>query len=332
MDLSRGSRDPRTAPASVTRVVAPSGEQYEISGHGYRAVVTESGATLRLLEHEGRALVDGFGADEQSSAGRGQLLAPWPNRIADGAYTFGGRRLQLPLSEPSRHNASHGLVRWAAWTLEEHTSHSVALRYRLMAQSGYPWTLDLHVVYDVSADGLTVTQSATNPATGPATDLEAGPAPYAHGAHPYLTVGAGPCDDWELTLPAATRTLSDPERKLPVGREPVDGTEADFRVARPIRGAVLDHAFTDLTRDDSGRATVELRDPASGHAVALWVDAAHPWLMVYTGDDNAEGTRRRSVAVEPMTAQANAFATGEDLLTLPPGADFSASWGIRTLD
>ena len=64
-------------------------------------------------------------------------------------------------------------MRWAAWTLEEHTAPSVSLRYRLMAQSGYPWTLDLHVLYDLSADGLTVTQTATN--------LAADPAPYAQG-------------------------------------------------------------------------------------------------------------------------------------------------------
>lgn len=314
----------RPRPSYGDPVVAPSGEQYEISGNGYRAVVTESGATLRLLEHDGQPLSDGFDVEEMSSSGRGQLLAPWPNRIADGQYTFRDHSQQLPLSEPARHNASHGLVRWAAWTVEEHTEHSVALRHRLMAQSGYPWTLDLHVVYDVSADGLTVTQSATN--------LAAEPAPYAHGAHPYLSVGPGPCDGWELTLPAATRTLSDPERKLPTGREPVDGTDFDFRVARPVRGTVIDHAFTDLVRDDSGRATVELRDPASGRAVALWVDSMHPWLMVYTGDDNAAGTRRRSVAVEPMTAQADAFRSGEDVVVLAPDEEFSASWGIHVLD
>ena len=311
----------------MTRVVAPSGEQYEISGSGYRAVVTECGAGLRLLEHEGRPLVDGYDESAMATGGRGQLLVPWPNRIRDGQYAVGDRQLQLPLSEPGRHNASHGLVRWVAWSLEEHTGRSVALRYRLMAQSGYPWTLDLHVVYDVSADGLTVMQSATN--------LAADPAPYAQGAHPYLTVGPGPCDGWELTLPAATRSLSDPERKLPTGREPVDGTAFDFRVARPLRQTVLDHAFTDLARDPAGRATVELRDPASGHAVALWVDAAHPWLMVYTADD-ATDAHRRAVAVEPMTAQADAFRSGEDLLMLAPagepGSEFSATWGIHALD
>jgi aldose 1-epimerase len=308
-------------------VVAASGEQFEISGSGYRAVVTESGGTLRLLEHDGRPLVDGFGEDEVSSGGRGQLLVPWPNRIRDGAYTFGDWSLQLPLSEPSRLNASHGLVRWVAWTMEEHTTASVTLRYRLMAQSGYPWTLDLEVVYDVSADGLTVTQSATN--------LAGEPAPYAQGAHPYLTVGPGPCDTWELTLPAATRSLSDPERLLPVAREPVDGTDHDFRMARPLRRTAFNHGFTDLVRDATGRATTLLRDPASGHGVGLWVDQAHRWLMVYTADD-APATARRSVAVEPMTAQADAFRTGEDLLVLAPagqpGSQFSASWGIRALD
>ena len=44
----------------MTRVVAPSGEQYEITGSGYRAVVTECGGGLRLLEHAGWALVDGY--------------------------------------------------------------------------------------------------------------------------------------------------------------------------------------------------------------------------------------------------------------------------------
>src|SRR4051812_49890917 len=121
-----------------------------------------------------------------STAGRGQLLMPWPNRIRDGRYSFSGRDHQLPLSEPAAGNASHGLVRWAAWTLEELSSASVSLTYRLMAQSGYPWTVDLHVLYDLSADGLTVTQTATN--------LSASPAPYASGAHPYLRVGDGGVD------------------------------------------------------------------------------------------------------------------------------------------
>ena len=153
--------------------LAPSGDQFAFSGGGYDAVVTESGGSLRLLTHAGRPLVDGFGEQEMSWGGRGQLLMPWPNRVRDGRYSFGGKDFELALSEPSRRHASHGLARWAAWTVEEHTAHSVSLQYRLMAQSGYPWTVDLHVLYDLSADGLTVTQTATN--------MSSTAAPYACG-------------------------------------------------------------------------------------------------------------------------------------------------------
>lgn len=308
-------------------MLPPSGDQFEIAGGGYRAVVTESGAALRLLEYAGRPLLDAFAEDEMSPGGRGQLLMPWPNRIRDGAYSFGGRDLQLALTEPKRRNASHGLVRWATWSHEEHSSNSVSLVLRLMAQSGYPWTLDLHVLYDLSADGLTVTQTATN--------LSGTAAPYASGAHPYLRVGAGPVDALELTLPAASRSLVDDDRLLPVGREDVEGTPYDFRVARPVRGTELNHAFGDLDRDRTGVATTVLRDPATGEGVALWVDEHHRWLQVYTADD-VPATARRSLAVEPMTAQADAFRSGEDLVSLAPageaGDEHSVSWGVRALE
>lgn len=306
-------------------MVGPSGEQYEISGAGYRAVVTEAGGGLRALEHDGRPLVLGFDEGEQATSGRGQLLAPWPNRIRDGRYTFGGRDLQLPLSEPSTGNASHGLVRWAAWSVEELTTHCVSLTCRLMSQTGYPWTVDLHVLHDLSAEGLTVTVTATNQSPTPA--------PYALGGHPYLKAGPGPVDEWELTLPASTRLLTD-ERLIPTGRESVRDTDLDFRMARPIRSASLDTAFTDLDRDGSGRVEVLLRDPATDEGVALWMDAKHSYVQVFTGD-HLPRHARASLAVEPMTAPPDAFNSGDGLVVLAPagseGDEHSASWGVRAL-
>ncbi|WP_341229826.1 aldose 1-epimerase family protein [Nocardioides salarius] len=307
-------------------MLAPSGDQFEISGGGYRAVVTESGAALRELSYAGRPLVDGFGLEEHSWGGRGQQLAPWPNRLAEGRFSFGGHELVLPLTEPELRNASHGLVRWAAWTLEEHTDHSVSLTYRLMARPGWPWTLDLHVVHDLSADGLTVTVTATN--------MSPEEAPYAAGSHPYLCVGAGPVDQLELTLPAATALRTD-NLKRPVGSEHVEGGELDFRISRPLRSTVLDTAFTDLERDEWGRATTTLRDPRSGEGVSLWVDPAWTHLQVYTADD-AGPSARRSLAVEPMTAPPDALRSGTDLVVLAPagspGDEHSGSWGVRAVD
>jgi aldose 1-epimerase len=176
-----------------------------------------------------------------------------------------------------------------------------------MAQSGYPWTVDLHVLYDLSADGLTVTQTATN--------LSSSPAPFASGAHPYLTVGGGPVDGWELTLPAATRLVVD-EQLIPVGEERVDGTAYDFRVTRPLRDTVIDSAFGDLDRDENGVATVEVRAPETGDAVALWVDDRHPWLQVYTAEQDSPP--RQALAVVPLSAAPYAFASGRVLVTLAP--------------
>lgn len=306
-------------------MVAPSGEQYEISGGGYRAVVTECGGGLRVLEYDGRPIVAGYDLDAMAPSGAGQLLLPWPNRIQDGAYSFGGADHQLPLSEPARHNASHGLVRWASWTLEEKTDNTVSLMYRLMAQKGYPWTVDLHVLYDLSADGLTVTVTATN--------MVASAAPYAQGAHPYLTVGDDGVDGWELTLPAATCLTVD-DRKIPTGRTEVAGTDRDFRDPRTLGAVELDTAFTDLSRTGEGRAEVLVRNPTAGRGVLFWMDGAHRWVQVYTGDDLGDRART-SLAVEPMTAPPDAFRTGEDLVTLAPageeGDEHSSSWGLRAL-
>jgi aldose 1-epimerase len=310
-------------------VVPPSGEQCRISAGGYQAVVTECGGGLRLLEYDGHPLVSGYGEDTHAPSGRGQLLLPWPNRLEDGAYTFDGQDLQLPLSEPERHNAIHGLTRWTSWTLEERTDQSVSLMYRLMAQKGYPWTVDLHVLYDLSADGLTVTVTATN--------LADSPAPYAQGAHPYLTVGEGTeqdrVDGWELSLPADTHLRTN-DRKIPVGRQPVEETPFDFREPHAIGDLELDDGFTGLSRDSEGRAEVTLSNPASGRGLVLWMDRAHEFVQVYTGND-LPSRARQSLAVEPMTAPANAFRSGDGLVVLASagsaGDEHSSSWGIRAL-
>ena len=298
---------------------APTGKQYAIESGHYRAVVTQGGGVLRELTYDGRPLVAGFPEDRMPDGGRGQLLVPWPNRIRDGRYEFDGKSHQLALTEPAKSNASHGLVRWAAWSVVAHDADRVELACFLPAQTGYPWALDLRVTYAVGVDGLHVTQAATN--------LAASPAPYASGAHPYLVAGVGPCDDWELQLPASTRLLTDDERLLPVGREDVTGTDMDFREPARIGATVLNHAFTDLERDDRGRATTTL--VGHGGALALWVDEHHRWLQVYTGEET--GTPRSSLAVEPMTAPPDAFNSGDDLVRLEPGQELAASWGIRSL-
>jgi aldose 1-epimerase len=299
-------------------MTAQSGEQFEIAFEDQRAVVVEVGAGLRSYSVGGHDVLDGYRVDEMSPSGRGQVLVPWPNRLQDGQYEFGGRQHQLALTEPEAHNAIHGLVRWGAWRVAEREPHRVVMEHALHPQPGYPFSLELRLEYTLSESGLEVRTRATN--------VGDDACPYGAGAHPYLTVGTDTVDPVELHAPGATMLQSD-DRGLPVGREPVDGTEHDFRRPRTIGSTVLDNCFTDLDRGDDGLARVRLRDPANDSVVTLWVDESYSYLMLFTGDPLPD-VNRRSLAVEPMTCPPNAFRSGEALIRLEPGDSTTGAWGI----
>src|SRR6185503_1632108 len=164
----------------MTRV-PPSGEQHELSYGDQQAVVVEVGAGLRTYTVGDRDVLDGYAMDEMCASGRGQVLLPWPNRIEDGRYTFDGRDHQLPLTEVAAGNAIHGLVRWSSWTVAERAEESVVLEHVLRPQPGYPFALELRIVYSLGAGGLTVRTTATNAGEAPC--------PFGSGMHPYFTLG-----------------------------------------------------------------------------------------------------------------------------------------------
>ena len=309
----------RTAPPGAG-VIGPTGEQHEIVSGRTRVTVVEVGGGFRSVVLDGREVLDGYGADEMSASGRGQVLMPWPNRLRDGRYSFDGRDHQVPLDEPELGNAIHGLVRWMAWSAVERGEDRVTMEHVLHPSPGYPFTLRLRIAYAVGDDGLTVSTTVTN--------IGASACPFGAGAHPWLTVGTPTVDTALLTIPAGVGIWSD-ERSLPSKTAPVDGTELDFRAGRPIGAVMIDNGFSDIERDASGIARVGLRGP-SGMGVAVWFDRSYPYVMLSTGDVLPD-VNRRSIAIEPMTCPPNAFQSGEAVIRLEPGATFTGSWGITTI-
>jgi aldose 1-epimerase len=298
----------------------PSGEQHEIRHGDQVVVVTEVGATLRAYSVGGLDVLDGFSVDEPSSAGRGQVLAPWPNRLDGGRYEFDGRPGAAAIDEPELGNAIHGLVRWLPWLLASKTDEAVALECVLHPQPAYPWRLELGLEYRLGADGLGIVARATNASTEEA--------PFGIGFHPYLTVGTPVVDDSLLTIPARRRLVTD-ERGLPTGDQAVTGSEFDFTVRRPVASTRLDTAYTELIRGDDGRTRVELDRPDGERSLTLWADREFGYLMAFTGDTVEPRSRRRlAVAIEPMTCPPNALRSGSDVIRLDPGASWSANWGI----
>ena len=300
--------------AQLTR--APSGTQWTISSAGHEAVLVEVGGGLRAYRAGGVDLVDGFGEEELCPGCAGQVLAPWPNRIRDGQYTFGGETHQLPLTEPDRHNAIHGLVNWARWRLVEAREDAVVLEHDLVPQLGYPWPLQLRTTWSVSADGLRAEHAVTN--------VGVRPAPFGLSVHPYVFVPGVPIDDLVLTVPGRSRLLVD-GRLLPIGAARVAGTDYDFTEGRRIGATVLDTAFGDVP---AGQSQVSIASP-DGRRAAVWADESFTWWQVYTSDTLAPERLRRSVAIEPMTCPPDAFRSGRDVITIEPGQTWRGVWGIR---
>jgi aldose 1-epimerase len=300
--------------------VAPSGEQFEISAGEQRATIVEVGAGVREYEHAGRPVLHPYPLEAICDGAHGTPLIPWPNRLADGRYRFDGVDHQVALTEPDKHNAIHGFLRWRPWRALEHERSRVVMGTRLYPLSGYPFALELEIDYRLGEEGLSVTTTATN--IGERT------CPYATGQHPYLSPGSGLIDECTFELVAQTRILTDAERQLPTGTEAVAGTPFDFRAPRRLGDQRIDFAFTDLARDEHGRAAARLTGP-DGRTAELWVDASYPVIEVYTADTLSAPRLRRGIGIEPMTCPPNAFQSGDGLIRLEPGESVSTRWGAR---
>jgi len=298
-----------------------SGTQHEIEGFGYRAVVTEIGACLRELEFLGRELIVSFAVDEPMIAYRGALAAPWPNRIADGQYEANGVVHQLPINEPIRNCALHGLVFAQLWHVVSHTATEVTLGLDLMPSVGYPFRLEILATYSLSSAGLSTLVTAKN--------IGGQTAPYGVCPHPYLRAGDSKLDTWALSLPAEQYLKVSADRLLPLKLSPVGEGLFDFRDSREIGSTQIDHAFTALT-GDRGLVTIELKERGGG-GVAMVFDGSCAWVQVHTADLPGGIDDRLGLAVEPMTCAPDAFNSRDGLVRLMAGDTHRASWIIRAI-
>jgi aldose 1-epimerase len=145
---------------------SPMGEHYEMNatlgGRSQKAVVTEIAASLRALEIDGVALLQDYPAESGPPSCAGWVVVPWPNRVADGKWTYDGAPQQLEITEPGNGNALHGLLSGASYTVAQRTADSITLAADVTAEPGYPFELATAVRYQLVEDGLMVTHSLTN--------------------------------------------------------------------------------------------------------------------------------------------------------------------------
>jgi aldose 1-epimerase len=278
-----------------------------LPGHGML------GASLRHRSDEILRRIDDLAAAATRGLTAGiPLLHPWANRLAGARYTAAGRTVALDLDAPLLHRDANGLpihgVPWSmlAWQVTRATSTLLAARLdwthaALLAIFPFPHALEMVATLD--PDGVTI-----------ATTLfahDAGPVPVSFGFHPYVGLPGLARDEWQLELPAMRRLSLDP-LQIPTGAEqPAPSINA------PLRGLVFDDGYA----LDHPRASLAIA--GAGRRVSVDLLEGYAFAQVYApaGKDY--------VALEPMTAPANALVSGGSLQLVAPGAQYTATFRIR---
>jgi aldose 1-epimerase len=293
-----------------------SSERIQLVCDGSRADIELLGGSLAGLQLAGDQVSEPTAAGHRPSFGNGIVMAPWPNRVRDGVWTHQGRKQRLMVTEPQRGNAIHGLLRDVIYDVDERTSSAVCLSATIAPQDGWPFHLDTSLKYELAPQGLTVTHSATNRGHERA--------PWAVGMHPYFRIGTHPIEELELRVDATAWVQLD-ERLNPIATQTVAGTEFDLRQARPVGGLSLNTNFTGFAPGD----VATLAAP-SGEELTMWLDSQFRWLQTFTPRDFPRGASTGlALALEPMSAPADALNSGEGLSWLEPGASWHGSWGVR---
>lgn len=292
--------------------LSPTGTQVLLRRGDVSAQIAQVGASLRGLRVGDVDIVTPYPQDQPTPSASGVVLTPWPNRVRDGAWDDEGTPRQLAITEPKFGNASHGLLRFVSYDIEQ-SDASATLRATIVPQTGYPYLIETSVTYTLTDAGIDVEHVLTNRSTTAA--------PVALGTHPFVGISDVDTHDLVLRVPASTEIDTD-ERMLPIGTHPADPVLREGVRVGEIR---LDSGFTDLARDDDGLVRHTLTAP-DGRRVTLWQGEGFDVVQVYTAT-NYPG-QELAIAIEPMTAPADAFNSGIGIRRLAPDESWTLAWGI----
>lgn len=297
-------------------MTSPTGIQIALRRSHVTARIAQVGASLRHLNVGGVDIVPPYPEDAPTPLCSGVVLAPWPNRIRDGVWQDGDTTRALAITEPAFRNASHGLLRYTAYEITSQSDEEVTLLASIVPQTGYPYLVETSVRYALTDAGIDVTHTLTNRSTEPAA--------VALGTHPFLTIGDADPHELVLRLPAETFIQTD-ERMLPVGDLAV-AAGTDLREGRRLGDVQLDTGFTDLHRDADGFVRTTLTAP-DGRTATLQQGPGFEFVQAFTSDRYPG--QALAVAIEPMTAPADAFNSGRGLRRLAQDESWTLEWGIR---
>jgi len=265
------------------------------------AVITPQGGAISQLLVNDFEIVPKFSLSEPLSHVYGHVLAPWPNRLADGSYLFESEHHAFEELD-QQNNKNHGLVLDRAF--EAHGTENLVLGYRFGSDRAYPFDIDLEIHYTLTDSGLEVSATATNFGDR---------APFAIGFHPYLLTG----EKFTLVMAATHKSIQN-ERLLPIATQEIPGLALN---QDSVELQTLDHCF-------EGADSVVITRP-EGEIIIEAIENL-PYFMMYR-PQAALSSAGPLLAVEPQSAVANAFNQDIESVILESGERKSFRFGIRKL-
>ena len=267
-------------------------------------ILPECGGTLiQLFEH---IRLPGSGPIHQNAYHPSALLAPWVNRVRNGNYSFQGRNYQLPITEPTLGNAIHGFLARKPFEIIE--KKVIDNQAKLVLQHsytgdypGFPFPFDFQLTYELHTNGHFFIRFGIK-------NTGEHQMPFAIGWHPYFTFPDADLSDLEISFSPQSKFLSD-SQMIPLREEMVE-----YTVPVDLAQESLDNVFR--LREAEYHTTILTNKRTHASLCIKQHVADFPFLVVYAPENEA------CIAIEPMTANTDAFNTLDGLKSLGPNERF----------
>jgi len=290
----------------------------------YITIIPECGGLINELvlqaNQKNLSILNGYtSADELAEfrLHKGSKLIPFPNRIKDGKYEFGGNIYQLPLNHAAENHAIHGFIYDKKFDVinTEIQANEVTINLENIYEGthqGFPFKFLTELICTLTVnDGFHCQTLVQN--------IDDRPLPFGDGWHPYFTLHKK-VDELMLKIPSLLQTEVD-SRMIPTGKVLDFGW---FNRLAKINDIRLDTGF----RIDGaeGYVETELCDLDAHVKIKIYQETGpkkYNFLQVYIPPS------RDSIAIEPMTGNIDAFNNKDGLIILEPDELFEASYGVQ---
>lgn len=274
-----------------------------LKDNGAKAVInSEQGATLEYLKLRNTTILQPLKIPYGKSFASA-IMFPFVNRVQDSSYKFKDNTFRLQKTQGFK-TAIHGLIYNKQFELISYSENKseVSLCYESKGYAkGFPFKYRFEVKYTLSDSNLTLNLKVEN--------IDQREFPFSIGWHPYFFVGD--LKKTSLKLNSTSKLAVDGEM-MPTHIEPFEWY--DFR------------SLDNTSYDDTFKTEAEeIELKTDEYHLKISSQPACEYIQLFIPPE------REFVAIEPMTAPANAFNNKIGLKTLQPKEEFKMEWKLELM-